>query len=165
MKTPSAVLFAALVAMMMSPYRVARCDAAWKHYCCQLRPSWSSMMKIVSLSKCHQQIRRLLVDLPFFLPWIYNARRGCATRLPWKMFCILIGFQCPLSGVVVPIEVQLNIWLFVHWRSPLLPSTFTEEVLLSVYWSSSYFPYFILFISHCPRGCTAYTVVYYSSFG
>lgn len=32
MKTPSAVLFAALVAMMMSLYHVARFDAAWKHY-------------------------------------------------------------------------------------------------------------------------------------
>lgn len=33
MKTPSAVLFATLVAMMMSLYHVARCDAAWKRYC------------------------------------------------------------------------------------------------------------------------------------
>lgn len=30
MKTPSAVLFATLVAMMMSLYHVARRDAAWK---------------------------------------------------------------------------------------------------------------------------------------
>lgn len=134
----------------------------------QLWPSWSEMIKIASLSKCHQQIRRASADLwlffgaVVFLPWIHNARRGCATGLPGKTLAGLTfwlgcdalqrlsqkrgrevegpggrgaggGGNFYWSGVKHLKTISLQAsCLLFHWTSSLLAETLAEKLLLPI---------------------------------